>query len=118
MDIQLEIFPWARNTDPETSKAVGQDGKTIVNWGNQRHKLLSVYKDNPQGLIDEEAGNLSGLRDIRSCCYWKRCSELRQAGYLKDTGMTKKSEANKDQLISKITEQGLKRLLDLITPIK
>jgi hypothetical protein len=110
MDTQLEIFPWARNTDPKTSKAVGKDKDTLLKWGSQRHKILAVYKDNPQGLIDEEAGEISGLRDIRSCCYWKRCSELRQAGYLEDTGLTKKSKANKDQLISKITEKGLERL--------
>jgi len=57
-------------------------------------------------MTDEEAGHASGLALLPKCCYWKRCSELRQAGYIATTGEVRPSSANVDQQVCSITEAG------------
>jgi hypothetical protein len=113
----IDLFSWARSTDPQTSKNVSKKLDAKLRWGSQRHLVLKTYAENPLGLIDEEAGEISGLRSNRSCCYWKRCSELRQMGLIEDTGETRKSESGNDQIVSKITFQG-KIFLNNLTPNK
>jgi hypothetical protein len=110
-----DLFSWARNNDPETSKMVGKDKKVQLRWGSQRASLLIQYIDND--LSDEEAGDASGLRSNRSCCYWKRCSELRQMGLIEDTGEVKVSEAGQKVQVCRITELG-KQKINEINPNK
>ena len=105
----LDLFSWARKTDPITSKAVGESPKVQVRWGSQRAIILKQYAIHEE-LTDEEAGEYSGLRDNRSCCYWKRCSELRQMGLIKDTEKTKISEAGQRVQVCRITQEGIDKL--------
>jgi hypothetical protein len=49
---------------------------------------------------------MSGLSSLPKCCYWKRCSELRQAGYIKPTGETRVSSAGVEQQVCRITIEG------------
>ena len=81
-----------------------------VRAGSQRAILLAVYDSNVY-LTDEEAGNVSGLAMLPKCCYWKRCSELRQAGYIRPTGKTRVSSAGVEQQVCEITDEG-SRVLD------
>jgi hypothetical protein len=104
------VFPHARNSDPQTSKDAGNSEEIKIRWGSQRHLILSVYNENPDGLIDEQVGEISGLIENRSCCYWKRCSELRQAGYIELTGEKSKSNCGYDQRVCKITQKGINKL--------
>jgi hypothetical protein len=76
-----------------------------VRAGSQRAILLAVYNSNVY-LTDEEAGNVSGLSMLPKCCYWKRCSELRQAGYIRPTGKTRISSAGVEQQVCEITDEG------------
>jgi len=55
-----------------------------VRAGSQRAKLLAVYSMHTE-ITDEQAATLAGLEGKRRCCWWKRCSELRQAGYITPT---------------------------------
>lgn len=94
----------ARDTDPDTSRA---GTRTLgVRAGSQRHTLLAVYAGTLFGFTDEEAGTTSGLARLPRCCYWKRCSELRQAGYIEPTGDTRLSTAGEAQQVCRITEAG------------
>jgi hypothetical protein len=91
----------------------GNDGATstggakamTVRAGSQRAILLAAYDSNVY-LTDEEAGNVSGLAMLPKCCYWKRCSELRQAGYIRPTGKTRTSSAGVEQQVCEITDEG------------
>lgn len=76
-----------------------------VRAGTQRAQLLAMYVD--YELTDEEAGHMSGLANLPKCCYWKRCSELRQAGYIEPTGETRLSSAGVPQQVCRITSEGL-----------
>ena len=92
-----------RRNDGATSEA-GSKAMT-VRAGSQRAILLAVYDSNVY-LTDEEAGNASGLSMLPKCCYWKRCSELRQAGYIRPTGKTRTSSAGVEQQVCEITDEG------------
>ena len=91
-----------RANDGATSKAGAKSLR--VRAGSQRALLLSQYWED--SLTDEEAGHASGLAILPKCCYWKRCSELRQAGYIATTGVMRRSSAGVDQHVCAITQAG------------
>ena len=91
-----------RANDPATSTKAAQS--LWVRAGSQRALLLSRYA--VADMTDEEAGHASGLAILPKCCYWKRCSELRQAGYIATTGVTRTSSAKVEQQVCSITETG------------
>ena len=91
-----------RANDPETSTKAAQN--LSVRAGSQRALLLSQY--DADSMTDEEAGHASGLALLPKCCYWKRCSELRQAGYIATTGVTRPSSAGVEQQVCAITQAG------------
>ena len=93
-----------RGGDVATSRAPLPN--LAVRAGSQRHKLLKQYSAAPYGLTDEQAGQVSGLSELPRCCYWKRCSELRQAGFIVPTGITRLSAAGEAQQVCAITEAG------------
>lgn len=92
-----------RNSDTETSRAPLR--AVSIRSGSQRAHLLAEYAKH-DGLTDEESGLVSGLADYPRCCYWKRCSELRQAGYIAPTGETRLSTAGEAQQVCAITVAG------------
>ena len=100
-----------RANDGATSTA-GAKAMT-VRAGSQRAKLLAVYYSDVY-LTDEEAGRVSGLSALPKCCYWKRCSELRQAGYIRTTGKTRVSSAGVEQQVCEITAEGERVLLSIL----
>ena len=91
-----------RADNAPTSKAGAKS--LTVRAGSQRALLLSRYA--LEALTDEEAGKASNLSSKPKCCYWKRCSELRQAGYIAVTGSVRASSAGVDQLVCAITPAG------------
>ena len=104
-----------RNTDPETSKTAGKSAG--IRAGSQRHSILLAYFAESQrqefptlGLTDEEAGNVSGLSQKPKCCYWKRCSELRELGLIIPNGEKRNSSVNELQMVCIITNTGISML--------
>jgi len=91
-----------RANDPATSTKAAQN--LSVRAGSQRAQLLAQY--DADSMTDEEAGHASGLAMLPKCCYWKRCSELRQAGYIATTGVTRTSSAGVEQQVCAITQAG------------
>jgi hypothetical protein len=101
----------ARTTDGTTSVAPLRN--LSIRAGSQRATLLAVYAGTLFGFTDEEAGTTSGLARLPRCCYWKRCSELRQAGYIEPTGDTRLSTAGESQQVCRITQAGLDALASI-----
>jgi hypothetical protein len=93
-----------RRTDPRTSHLAEPS-----TWraGTQRHLLLRAFSHAPNnGMTDEEAMEWgSGVPPTSE--YAKRCSELRQAGLIIDTGNDRKGNSGLDRIVSKITEAGI-----------
>jgi hypothetical protein len=110
-----ELFPihprsGARKYDPETSKSAAKS--VFFRSGSQKCVLLMTYHKHGE-LTDEEAGEMSGLRSNRSCCYWKRCSELREAGYITVVGLRRSDTTKEAQQTCHITETGFNKLKEL-----
>ena len=61
-------------TAPHPDKVLGS-----VNPGTLSGRLLVAYSEHPGGLSDEQAARVAGV--LRNG-YWKRCSELRNAGLI------------------------------------
>lgn len=99
-----------RANDPTTSKAGAQS--VAIRSGSQRTKLLEAYALYGNEMTDETAGILSGLHG-KGAGYWKRCSELRRAGYIALTGTTGRSLNGSLQQCSRITAAGRKALAPL-----
>jgi hypothetical protein len=105
----FDDLPLFRSTDPATSRQGAQD--VLPRRDSQQGQLLRVYGENRiYGLTDEQAGNLSGLAQKPKCCYWKRCSELRQKGLIEDTGQEALSSAGSSMMVCRLTAKGAELL--------
>jgi len=105
-DVQLELdFNNARTSDPETSHRAAKSVKFRAS--SQQARLLVAYDcASLRGLTDQEAGEMTGLINQPGCGYWKRCSDLRRAGYIVPTGETRTSSAGEQQRVCVITLLG------------
>lgn len=75
-------------------------------------RILEAYRTaGSAGLTAEEAAIDADL-SLRSC-YWKRVSELVQAGFLTVTKATRISELDRPQRVNKITPAGREHLKTL-----
>lgn len=79
--------------------------EVVVRAGSQRWDLLRQYVEHGP-LTNEQAGDLSGLSEKKSCCYWKRCGELLDAGYIEATGEERRSQAGEMQRVCRVTAKG------------
>jgi hypothetical protein len=103
----FDDLPLFRNTDPDTSREGAKQVKP--RRGSQQWVLLQAFAE-AVDLTDEEAGERTGLAHKPKCCYWKRCSELRHAGLIVDTGERRDSSAGSPQMVCRITPAGLELL--------
>lgn len=88
----------------------GQQVQTI-RPNTQRHKMLQAFAAGH--ATDSEAATLVGL-NRPGVCYWKRASELRQAGYIAPTGETRLDpDSGKARNVWTITVQGVWKLAAL-----
>ena len=77
-----------------------------IRAGSQRWELLKQYVEHGP-LTNEQAGDLSGLSGRKSCCYWKRCSELLSHGYIEATGEEARSQVGEMQRVCRVTSKGI-----------
>lgn len=89
--------PSARATDPGTSHAAAASMRDTSK--SHRAELLVAYRMHPQGLTDEEACDWTGISGG-----WKRCSELRAAGLIVDTGKTRPGKSGRLQSVCRYVE--------------
>lgn len=94
----------SRRTDPDTSKAAGELIK--IRAGSQRALLLGAFWNFPGGLTDEQA--MKAAHGVAATSeYSKRCSELREGGYIEPTGETRPGAAGPQRIVSRITPKGV-----------
>lgn len=104
--IELQPSSQVRLSDPATSRKAAQSA--AIRSGSQRHLLLQQYAHS-KGLTDEQAGRMAGL--LRpGVCYWKRCSELREFGYIEHLGFSREASTGEQQMVCGITTAGVKIL--------
>lgn len=97
----------ARSTDPVTSHKATEEIK--VRAGTQRARLLEAFgwaaAESFLGLTDEEAAIWADGVSVQSE-YAKRCSELREAGFIEPTGKTRRGASGMERIVSRITDKG------------
>lgn len=100
----LNAIPGARNTDPDTSHDAAAAIK--IRAGSQRHLLLDVFVlRGHAGYTDEEAMHAAdGVTPTSE--YSKRCSELREGGFIEPTGETRPGAAGVERIVSRATAKG------------
>jgi hypothetical protein len=96
--------PAARTSDPVTSHMAEEAIRP--RRGSQAMTLLQVYATAPGGLTDEEVAVQAKLGQGA----WKRCSDLRRAGYIVPTGNLRPSSAGLLVQVCRITEAGKQRV--------
>lgn len=103
-DALADVIP-SRATDPETSHAAAREIR--VKAGTQRARLLDAFSMwTHAGATDEQAmlstdGSVSPTSE-----YAKRCSELREGGFIEATGETRAGSAGPQRIVSRITPKG------------
>lgn len=97
----FDTIPRARNMDPDTSHEAAKAPRK-----RQIMTILESFTHCP--MTDEEVSSISGISQA-----WKRCSDLRKLGWIKDTGIRKQSSAGKMAMVSTITPDGLTALRSL-----
>ena len=103
-EVNATIIPLFRNSDPITSKKAAKGASKRS--PSQQVIILKAFGSG-RGFTDEEVGMFTGLALKPRCCYWKRCSELRELGLLEDTGVVRPSSAGCDQRAFRITMLGM-----------
>ena len=102
-----------RSTDPATSAKAARS--VAVRAGSQAAKLLAVYAAHiTRGdLTDDEAADHAGLLVIPGCCWWHRCSDLRDRGLIAPTGSRISTLTGEERMTCKITDAGWSLANDL-----
>jgi hypothetical protein len=104
-----DVIP-SRTTDPETSRAAEP---VKVKAGTQRAYLLQAFAlDWFPDATDEEAMKRTGgwVKPVSE--FAKRCSELREGGFIEPTGETRAGSAGPQRIVSRITPKGLAWIRD------
>lgn len=101
--LELEPVARVRSSDPSTSRKAAES--VALRSGSQRHRLLEQYVNAGSGLTDEQAGQRAGLAQF-GVCYWKRCSELRNHGFIEPLGFTRLASTGEQQQVCGITDAG------------
>ena len=102
-----------RSTDPDTSRRGAQSA--LVRAGSQAARLLQVYaaQITRHDLTDDEAADLAGLLSKPGCCWWHRCSDLRDRGLIAPTGIRTSAHTGEERMTCKITDAGWSLANDL-----
>jgi len=107
----------ARATDPETSHLAGPRSLDVSRFSarSRQAKLLAVFAGDP--MTDQQAavrvvGAYANPSAFDGCR--RRCSDLRAAGYLADTGLRRKNVGSDDEsIVWRITHAGAVALANL-----
>lgn len=96
----------SRGTDPDTSHEAAKEVKIRAN--SQRAYLLAEFYrfQMEDGLTDEQAMDYAYPNVSATSEYSKRCSELREGGFIEPTGETRPGSAGPQRIVSRITAKG------------
>lgn len=96
----------SRRTDPGTSHKA--EKAVTVKAGTQRHRLLVAFSALDDATDEEAMEHAVGVAPTSE--FAKRCSELRDGGYIEPTGEERKGAAGVDRIVSRITDKGREAL--------
>lgn len=97
-----------RHREPDQAGSVAGAQSVAYRAGSQKARLLNAYIEAyPEALTDEEAAVRAGLTANRTCCWWKRCGELRQDGYIEQTDEMRRGSAGVARLTSVFLPEGV-----------
>jgi hypothetical protein len=104
-DALADVIP-SRTSDPDTSHAAAAEIKVKAN--SQRAYLLDEFYrfQMEEGLTDEQAMDYAYPNVSPTSEYAKRCSELREGGFIEPTGETRPGSAGPQRIVSRITAKG------------
>lgn len=91
----------SRHSDPGTSHAAAQ--AITIRAGSQRARLLAAFLRLTDATDDEAMAAAEGVSQLS--CYWKRCSELREGGFIRATGETRLGSAGMMRIVCEATEK-------------
>lgn len=104
----------ARSSDPVTSKAAARS--SAMRASSHKARLLRAYPAAAVGFTDEEAAIRA---DLLSVGYWKRCSDLRNAGLIEPVPhsnggfLTRRTDNGDAVMVCRITDLGLATLASM-----
>lgn len=101
--IDENVVGLVQKDGPTTSKEAAV--AVFPRSGTQRHRVLQALAMSTFGLTDEDIEDITGL-DYNSSGPRRR--ELVNAGWVKDSGEVRKSGKGVNQVVWKITTEGLK----------
>lgn len=96
-----------RHRKDDWSTSVEGAKSVALRAGTQKRRLLEAYAEGAT-LTDEEAAERA---ELTHTCYWKRCGELRDLGYIEFTGETRTGGAGVQRIVCSITPNGRLALL-------
>lgn len=104
-----DLFSWsARNTDPDTSHKAAGERKLLR--ARDRGTALLILAQYPNGLTDFE---LAAIMQRQQTSAGKRRGELRDAGYVEDSGSRRAAPSGSSAIVWRITGRGSRRANDL-----
>jgi len=92
--------PLARNTDPVTSHMAAR--LTEPRADTNRALALQVLREHPDGLTDYELADLTGLQQNS---IGKRRGELRDAGFVEDSGKRRKTPSGAQGIVWRVVRE-------------
>lgn len=101
------VAPETRS-DPVPDYMGPQITDLVVERDSHRGRMLAAYASRPEGLTDEQAGDLAGI-PTRSTP-WKRSVELRKVGYIVPMGEMRVTKSATMARVCAITERGREQM--------
>ena len=93
----VEKGPRARASDPSTSHRAAASVKYRA--GSQKALLVQAYRRAEGPLTDDEAAHHAGLLAKPGCCWWHRCSDLREDGVIERVGERKSTTGRTNEVV-------------------
>jgi hypothetical protein len=109
---ELEAFAMPVDTlhrNPDQSTSVEGAHNVQMRSGTQKVKLLAAYAIYFE-LTDDEAASYA---DLLHATYWRRCGELRDLGFIEDTGKIRPGRAGVNRMVCRITKAGHEALANI-----
>jgi hypothetical protein len=95
------ISPNARRSDPDTSHAAADRHPALRH--NDRHAALLAHYEHQAGLTDFELADIMGRQQTSA---GKRRGELRDLGFIEDSGLRRDAPSGSPSIVWRITALG------------
>lgn len=99
-----------RASDPDTSRAAAN--KMPVLRGHDRKVVLASFYTYPEGLTDFELADIVGRQQTSA---GKRRGELRDEGFIEDSGLRRYAPSGSKAIVWKITQAGINQVMSMLS---